>query len=75
VAFDPFLVIGITLCLGLIIGPRHSVIPARRAFGAFLAGAYLLAVLWDFNYMYPVLAAKVIPYTSWFARMWSGGWI
>jgi len=74
VAFDPFLMIGITLCLGLIIG-RAGAAPARRAFGAVLVGGYLLAVLWDFFYMYPVLAAQVVPYTSWFARMWYHGWI
>ena len=74
VAFDPFLVIGITLCLGLIIGPARAS-PARRGLGAVVAGAYVLAVLWDFYYMYPVLAAQVVPYTSWLARMWYHGWI
>jgi dolichyl-phosphate-mannose-protein mannosyltransferase len=74
VAFEPFLIIGITLCLGLIIGPARAA-PARRTFGAVLVGGYLLAVLWDFFYMYPVLAAQVVPYTSWFARMWYRGWI
>jgi dolichyl-phosphate-mannose-protein mannosyltransferase len=74
VAFEPFLIMAITLCLGLIIGPERA-LPVRRAFGAVIAGGYLLAVLWDFSYMYPVLAAKVIPYTSWLARMWYHGWI
>jgi dolichyl-phosphate-mannose--protein O-mannosyl transferase len=74
VAFDPFLVIAITLCLGLIIGPSLAS-PVRRATGAVVAGVYLLAVLADFYYLYPVLAAKVVPYSSWLARMWSHGWI
>ena len=74
VVFDPFLVIAITLCLGLIIGPARAA-PARRAIGAVLTGGYLLAVLWDFYYMYPVLAAQVVPYTTWFSRMWYHGWI
>ena len=74
VVFDPFLVIGITLCIGLIIGPARAS-PARRATGAVLSGAYLLAVLWDFYYMYPVLAAQVVPYTTWLSRMWYHGWI
>jgi hypothetical protein len=47
--------------------------------GASLAGAYLLGVLLDFAYMYPVLAAKVIPYAAWLSRMWyhpgGHGWI
>jgi dolichyl-phosphate-mannose-protein mannosyltransferase len=74
VVFDPFLVIAITLCIGLIIGPARAV-PARRVTGAIIAGVYLLAVLWDFYYMYPVLAARVIPYASWLSRMWYHGWI
>ena len=79
VVFVPFLVLAITLCLGLVIGPARA--PAvRRVVGASLAGAYLLGVLLDFAYTYPVWAAKIIPYASWYARMWyhpggHGGWI
>jgi dolichyl-phosphate-mannose-protein mannosyltransferase len=40
-----------------------------------VAGVYLLAVLADFYYLYPVLAGQVVPYTSWLARMWYHGWI
>ena len=74
VVFDPFLVIALTLCLGLIIGPARASI-GRRAAGAGLAGAYLLAVVADFWYMYPLFAAKIIPYSSWLARMWYHRWI
>jgi dolichyl-phosphate-mannose-protein mannosyltransferase len=72
VVFDPFLVIAITLCLGLVIGPPRS---GRRVTGAVLVGAYLLAVLANFAYLYPVLAAQAIPYSSWFERMWFHSWI
>ena len=74
VVFVPFLVIALTLCLGLIIGPARASV-GRRAAGAGLAGAYLLAVVADFWYMYPLFAAKIIPYTSWLARMWYHRWI
>ncbi len=74
IVFDPFLVIAITLCLGLIIGPVRAR-PARRATGAAVSGVYLLAVLANFAYIYPVLAAQVLPYTSWYARMWFHSWI
>jgi dolichyl-phosphate-mannose-protein mannosyltransferase len=78
VAFVPFLVLAVTLCLGLVIGPARAS-AARRAVGASLAGAYLLGVLLDFAYLYPVLAAKVIPYAAWLSRMWyhpgGHGWI
>jgi dolichyl-phosphate-mannose-protein mannosyltransferase len=62
------------LCLGLIIGPARAA-PGRRAIGGVITGVYLLAVLGDFAYMYPVLAARAIPYTSWLSRMWLHSWI
>ena len=74
VVFEPFLVIAIALCLGLIIGPARAS-PARRVTAAAAGGAYLLAVLVDFYYLYPVLAGQVIPFSSWAARMWFRSWI
>ncbi len=74
VAFVPFLVLSITLCLGLVIGPARAS-ALRRTTGAAVAGAYLLAVLLDFVYLYPILSAQVIPYSQWLARMWYHGWI
>jgi dolichyl-phosphate-mannose--protein O-mannosyl transferase len=55
-------------------GPSRAK-PSRRLVGAAIAGAYLLAVLANFAYLYPILAAKVIPYTSWLSRMWFRSWI
>jgi dolichyl-phosphate-mannose-protein mannosyltransferase len=74
VAFDPFLVIAITLCLGLIIGPARAA-PGRRAVGAIAAGSYLVAVLLNLAYLYPILTAEVIPYSAWLSRMWFRRWI
>jgi dolichyl-phosphate-mannose-protein mannosyltransferase len=74
VVFDPFLVIAITLCLGLIIG-RGGAATWRRMTGAAVAGAYLLAVVANFAYIYPILSYQVIPYTSWLAKMWFSSWI
>ncbi|MEP7023555.1 MAG: phospholipid carrier-dependent glycosyltransferase, partial [Actinomycetota bacterium] len=74
VVFDPFLILSVTLCLGLIMGPAFAA-RGRRVTGALIAGGYLLAVLADFAYLYPVLTGQVIPYGSWLARMWNRGWI
>src|SRR3984957_5240137 len=74
VVFDPFLVIAITLCLGLIIGPAKAG-PGRRAVGSVAAGGYLLAALLNLAYLYPVLTAQVIPYSAWLSRMWFRRWI
>jgi dolichyl-phosphate-mannose--protein O-mannosyl transferase len=74
VAFVPFLVLSITLCLGLVIGSARAS-ALRRTTGAAVAGIYLLAVLLNFVYLYPILSAQVIPYSQWLARMWYHGWI
>ena len=70
----PFMVLGITLVLGMIIGPQRES-GSRRLVGAALAGAYVLVVLANFVYLYPVLAAKIIPYNDWHSRMWLDSWI
>ena len=72
--FEPFFIICIVLCLGLIIGPATAAV-SRRLIGAVIAGAYVLAVLLVFWYFYPILAGKVIPYSDWLSHMWYSGWI
>ena len=72
--FEPFLIISITLCLGLIIGSAQAS-TMRRTIGASVAGAYLLGVLLNFAYLYPILSGEIIPYTSWLSHMWYHGWI
>src|SRR5579875_3864202 len=75
--FEPFLILSIVLCLGLILGPATASV-VRRSVGAGVAGAYVLCVLLMFWYFYPILAAKVIPYPDWLSHMWyriGKGWI
>jgi dolichyl-phosphate-mannose--protein O-mannosyl transferase len=75
--FEPFLILSITLCLGLILGPAAASV-RRRSIGAGIVGAYILCVLIMFWYFYPILAAQVIPYQDWLDHMWytvGHGWI
>ncbi len=75
--FEPFLILSIVLCLGLILGPATAGV-IRRSVGAFIVGAYVLCVLLMFWYFYSILAARVIPYHDWYAHMWyriGKGWI
>jgi dolichyl-phosphate-mannose--protein O-mannosyl transferase len=70
----PFMVLAIVMVLGMVIGPAQET-GVRRVIGSAAAGAFMLVVLVDFFYLYPLLAAKVIPYDSWHARMWFNSWI
>ena len=72
--FEPFIIICIVLCLGLIIGPATAGL-WRRRIGASVVGAYILVVGWMFWYFYPILAGQVIPYSTWYSHMWYAGWI
>jgi len=72
--FEPFVIISIVLCLGLIIGPPTARL-LRRAIGTALAGGYVLAALVLFWYFYPILSFQVIPYSDWLSHMWYPGWI
>jgi dolichyl-phosphate-mannose-protein mannosyltransferase len=76
--FEPFLILSIVLCLGLILGPVGASV-IRRSIGALAVGAFVLAVLLMFWYFYSILAAKVIPYHDWYTHMWYRnnvrGWI
>ena len=55
------MVLSIVLVLGMIIGPADA-LPTRRVVGAAAAGAYVLIVLANFYYLYPVLVGDIIPY-------------
>ncbi|MCK9900274.1 glycosyl transferase [Parafrankia colletiae] len=70
----PFLVLGLTAMAGLALGPREAS-DVRRLTGALAVGVYTVAVVLLFAYFYPILAAEVIPYSSWRMRMWFPGWI
>ncbi len=75
--FEPFLILSIVLCLGLILGPATAS-ALRRSIGAGVVGAYVLCVLLMFWYFYPILAAKIISYQDWWSHIWyriGNGWI
>ena len=40
-----------------------------------MIGLYLVTVIILFWYFYPILSAKVIPYSEWLSHMWYSGWI
>ncbi|HEY6737497.1 MAG TPA: phospholipid carrier-dependent glycosyltransferase, partial [Actinopolymorphaceae bacterium] len=70
----PWMVIAVTLVLGKLLGPRDAS-PERRMWGAALAGGYVLLVVLNFAYLYPILTDQMIPYTEWLSRMWFNSWV
>ena len=70
----PFMALALAYCAGLTVGrPEHSL--RRRRIGAAALGGYLALVVWNFLYLYPVLASKIIPYSEWQDRMLFKTWI
>jgi dolichyl-phosphate-mannose-protein mannosyltransferase len=65
----PFMVLALTMCIGLLIGKRTATM-TRRVLGASTVAIYLSGVVWNFSYLYPVLSAQVITYSQWQDRMW-----
>jgi dolichyl-phosphate-mannose-protein mannosyltransferase len=74
VAMLPFLVLAITYTLGLVLGPAKAA-PLRRTIGTAVAGAYVLLVLANSAWLYPIFVDQVIPHDAWRDRMWFRSWI
>ncbi len=71
----PFMILGIALAAGLIIGPASAPAQRRRA-GAIAVGVFALLALVNFWWLYPVLSAELLPYQDWYDRMlFKQGWI
>ena len=74
VAFVPWMVLAVTYCLGLVLGPRGAPEPRRRT-GALLAGSFVFGAFMLFWFFYPLLAGQVITRGDWRLRMWLPGWV
>ena len=74
VAMLPFMVLGVTLVLGEIIGsvdaPRR-----RRVIGAVVAGAVVVAVVLNFAWFWPIYTDGLLTNAEWMQRIWFDRWI
>jgi dolichyl-phosphate-mannose-protein mannosyltransferase len=70
----PFLVIGVALILGAVLGPAGAS-EQRRMFG--LAGicAYVALVVVNSAWLWPILTGQLITYEEWRSRIWFPSWI
>lgn len=69
----PFSVTILAMALGKFLGPAHG--PKRMVKGI-LVGALVLAVIWNFAFIYPILTGELITRSGWWLRMWLGNaWV
>ena len=74
IVIEPFLVLGVTLLLGRVLGPAGAS-HRRRMVGAIAGGAYLLAVLALFAWFWPIWTDQLITTPHWLQRIWFHRWI
>ncbi|GAB3254682.1 phospholipid carrier-dependent glycosyltransferase [Alteromonas gracilis] len=74
ITFLPFLILGVVLALGRILGPRDAS-PTRRRIGAAVVGAYLVVVLALFAWFWPIWTDGLLTTGEWLQRIWFKTWI
>jgi dolichyl-phosphate-mannose--protein O-mannosyl transferase len=75
VVVAPFMVIAVALLLGQLLGEREATSPTRRTWGAAAVGGYVLLVVANTAWLWPLLVGDVLPYAEWLRRLWFRGWI
>jgi dolichyl-phosphate-mannose-protein mannosyltransferase len=74
VSFEPFLVLALVYCLGLVLG-KTSDPPWRRRSGLYGVALFVVAAVLVSSFFYPVWTAEMITYQDWRLRMWMPSWI
>ena len=70
----PFLVLGATMLLGEILGPRRAS-SLRRTIGAAVAGSVVVLTMLAFAWFWPIWTDQVVTNREWLERMWFRRWI
>lgn len=74
ITFLPFLILGVVLVLGRILGPADAS-PGRRRTGAVVVGGYLLVVIALFAWFWPIWTDELLTTAEWLQRIWFKTWI
>ncbi|KQW49474.1 glycosyl transferase [Nocardioides sp. Root1257] len=70
----PFLVLALTLAIGRILG-RSTAPSPRRTAGVVVVGAYLVLVLLNFAWFWPIWTNQLLTHSEWLDRIWFTRWI
>jgi dolichyl-phosphate-mannose-protein mannosyltransferase len=73
VAFVPWVVLTVTYCLGLVLGPP-GVLDRSRQVRTVVAGSYVLIAVLLFWFFFPVLDGRTIPHAGIDLREWIPSW-
>jgi dolichyl-phosphate-mannose--protein O-mannosyl transferase len=74
VAVVPFTIVAICLALGRLLGPAGA--SARRRFlGAVTAGSFVVVVVLNFAWFWPVWTYQLLTTAQWLDRIWFRSWI
>ncbi|WP_372728638.1 dolichyl-phosphate-mannose--protein mannosyltransferase [Nocardioides sp.] len=70
----PFLVLAVTLTMGVLIGPSRQ--PSRRrTTGVVVAGSFFVLTLFNFAWFWPIWTNGLLTHAEWLARIWFERWI
>ena len=70
----PFLVLGLTMALGSIVGSSNVPTPRRTA-GVVISGSYVVMAVFAFAWFWPVWTDQLITHQEWLRRIWFTRWI
>ncbi|GAA4699295.1 dolichyl-phosphate-mannose--protein mannosyltransferase [Nocardioides conyzicola] len=70
----PFMVLAITMAIGRILG-RSTAPSPRRTAGVVVVGAYLVLVLLNFAWFWPIWTNQLLTHSEWLDRIWFSRWI
>jgi dolichyl-phosphate-mannose--protein O-mannosyl transferase len=70
----PFVVLALTLAMGRLIGPSREP-TVRRTVGVVLSGSFLVLVLLNFAWFWPVFTNGLLTHDEWLNRIWFSRWI
>ncbi len=74
VAIIPFTIIAVTLLLGRLIGGERAS-PRRRMWGVTIAGTFVVLVMANFAWFWPVYTDQLLATPDWLERIWFRTWI
>ena len=70
----PFLVLAVVLTMGTLLGPSTEPTPRRTA-GVVVSGTFLVLVMLNFAWFWPIYTDALLTHAEWLDRIWFARWI